>query len=67
MAEFLSMIILLIAVAMGAFHLGRLQQQDRIEFLLDELDVANSVVHDLMNMRRANMARHLQAVKDHQQ
>jgi hypothetical protein len=64
MAEFLGTCILLVTVAVSAFHLGRVTQQDRIEFLLDELEAANSVTTSLMNARRANMARHLQAVRD---
>lgn len=66
MAEFLWTCILLVAVAMSAFHLGRTTQRDRIEFLLDELEAANSVVNDLLNARRANMARHLHPVRDEQ-
>lgn len=63
MAEFLWTMILVVAVAMSAFHLGRVTQQDRIEFLLDELEAANSITTSLMNQRRAAMARHLHAVK----
>ena len=64
MSEFLWTIVLLVATCMGAFHLGRLTQKDRIEFLLDELDAANSITNDLMKMRQANMARHLRSVRD---
>lgn len=64
MAEFLWTMVLLVAVAVSAFHLGRVTQQDRIEFLLDELEAANSITTSLMNARRANMARHLRPVRD---
>lgn len=64
MAEFLWTMVLLVAVAVSAFHLGRVTQQDRIEFLLDELEAANSITTSLMNARRASMARHLRPVRD---
>jgi hypothetical protein len=37
-AEFLLVLVTVIATSLGAFHLGRLTQRDRIEFLLDELE-----------------------------
>jgi hypothetical protein len=38
MADFLLVILTVIAVGLGAFHLGRLSMKDRVEYLLDELD-----------------------------
>ena len=48
MAEFLLVLVTVIATSLGAFHLGRTTQRDRIDYLLDELDAANDLVSEFL-------------------
>lgn len=52
MGDFLLAVVAVIAVAYGAFYLGRAGQQDRISHLLDEVEDLNHLVDDLLGMRQ---------------
>jgi hypothetical protein len=64
MADFLLVIVTVVAVGLGAFHLGRQTQKDRIEYLLDELDAASSLTNDLLQLRQQSGPKHLRVVRD---
>lgn len=64
MAEFLLVIITVIIVGLGAYLLGRLQQRDRIDFLIDELEAQRSLALDLLRVKGITKDRGLHVVKE---
>lgn len=63
MADFLLVILTVIAVGLGAFHLGRLSLKDRIERLLDELDAEAALSSDLLRLRQQTANPRLRVVR----
>jgi hypothetical protein len=63
MADLLLVIVTVIIVGLGAFHLGRQTQKDRIEYLLDELDAASSLTNDLLHLRQESGSKRLRLVR----
>jgi len=63
MADLLLVIVTVIIVGLGAFHLGRQTQKDRIEYLLDELDAASSLTNDLLHLRQQSGSKRLRLVR----